>query len=120
VEQEIRKLEAERSEAQLQGDTAKLDRLLAPEFMEVNARGQIRTKQQNIDAHKSGQTHWEQFDVDDLSVRVYDAMAIVTGRLTRKGTAGGRDLSGQSRYTRYYIRRNGQWQAIFQHSVPAL
>jgi ketosteroid isomerase-like protein len=117
-EQEIRKCEAERSKAQVQGDAAKLDQLLAPEFIEVGSAGQIRTKKENIEGHKSGQVHWEQFDLDDLNVRVYGETALVTGRLTRKGSVGGQDLNGQSRYTRYYVRRKGRWQAIFQHSVP--
>jgi len=120
LEEEIKKLEAERSKAQVQGDTGKLDELLAPEFMEVNTAGQIRTKRENIEGHKSGQMHWEKFDPDDLNVGVYGETAVVTGRLTRKGTFAGRDLSGQSRYTRYYVRRQGRWQAIFQHSVPAI
>lgn len=117
-EEEIKKLEADRSKAQVQGDTVKLDQLLAPEFMEVNAAGQIRTKQENIDGHTSGQTHWEKFELDGLTVRVYGETAVVSGRLTRKGTSSGRDLSGQSRYTRYYVRRQGHWQAIFQYSIP--
>ena len=118
-EEEIKTLEAERSKAQVQGDTGKLDELLAPEFMEVNVAGQIRTKRENIDGHKSGQAHWERFDLDELSVRVYGETAVVSGHLTRKGMFAGRDLSGQSRYTRYYVRRQGHWQAIFQHSIPA-
>ena len=118
-DEEIKKMEAARSKAQVQGDVAILDQLLAPEFVEISAAGQIRTKRENIEGHKSGQTHWEKFDLDDLSVRVYGETAVVTGRLTRKGTFAGRDISGQSRYTRYYVRREGNWQAIFQHSVPA-
>ena len=86
--------------------------------MQINAVEQIRTKRDNIDAHKSGQTHWEQFDLDDLSVRAFGETAVVTGHLTRKGTYAGRDLSVESRYTRYYVRRQGHWQAIFQHSHP--
>jgi hypothetical protein len=118
AEDEIQRLEVARSKAQVQGDTAKLDELLAPEFLEINVAGQIRTKAENIEGHKTGQMHWEKFDLDDVIVRVYEETAVVTGRLTRKGTFGGRDISGQSHYTRYYIRRKGHWQAIFQHSIP--
>ena len=118
-EEEVKKLEGERSKAQVQGNIGELDEVLAPEFMELNTAGQIRTKRENIEGHKSGEVHWEKFDLDELSVRVYGETAVVSGRLTRKGTFAGRDLSGQSRYTRYYVRRQGRWQAIFQHSVPA-
>src|SRR5260370_41383944 len=67
---------------------------------------------------KSGKPIWEAFAFSDSDVRVNGETAVVTGRLRRKGTSAGRDLSGQSRYTRYYVRRQGHWQAIFQHSIP--
>src|SRR5437660_1631655 len=81
-EEEVKKLEGERSKAQVQGDIGKLDEMLAPEFMELNTAGQIRTKRENIEGHKSGQVHWEKFDLDELSVRVYGETAVVSGRLT--------------------------------------
>src|SRR6266852_5927729 len=118
VVKEIKQLEGERSRNLVNGDADKQDQLLAPEFVEVSAAGQVRTKAENIQGMKSGQTHWEAFDLSDLDVHVYGETAVVTGRLRRKGTSAGRDLSGQSRYTRYYVRRQGRWQAIFQHGIP--
>jgi ketosteroid isomerase-like protein len=118
IAEKITQLEHERSQAQVQGDASKLDELLAPEFVEINSSANVRTKEQNLQAHKTGQIHWQKFDLDDLIVHVDGDTAVVTGRLTRKGTFAGRDLSGRSRYTRYYLKRNGHWQAIFQYSVP--
>src|SRR6266849_3118469 len=118
VVKEIKQLEGERSRNLVNGDADKQDQLLAPEFVEVSAAGQVRTKAENIQGMKSGQTHWEAFDLSDLDVHVYGETAVVTGRLRRKGTSAGRDISGQSRYTRYYVRRQGHWQAIFQHGIP--
>ncbi|PYY16925.1 MAG: hypothetical protein DMG60_13385 [Acidobacteria bacterium] len=118
IVEKITQLEQERSKAQVQSDVSKLNQLLAPEFVEVNAAGQIRTKAENIEGHRNGQTHWQAFDLNELKVKVYGNTAVVTGRLTRTGTFAGRDLSGRSRYTRYYVNRQGHWQAIFQHSIP--
>jgi len=114
----LKGLEAERSRAQVAGDVKKLDELIAPEFIEMNAVGNVRTKQQNIDGHRAGDTHWQRFDLVDLDVEVHGETAIVRGHLIRKGTSGGRNLSGETHYTRYFVRRNGKWQAIFQYSVP--
>ena len=118
VAEEITRLEQERSKAQVQGDVKRLNELLAPEFIEINAAAQIRTEAENIEGHTSGQVHWQAFDLTDSKVQVYGDTAVVTGRLTRKGTVAGRDLSGRSRYTRYYLKRQGHWQAIFQFSIP--
>ena len=120
TEDEIKVLEAERSQALVRGDVRKLDELLAPEFVEINTAGNVRTKADNLAGHQQGKTHWQTFDLDQQQVRVAGETAVVSGRVTRKGTFDGRDMSGQSNYTRYYLKRNGHWQAIFQYSVPAL
>ena len=50
----IKNLEGERGKAQVRGDIAKLDEVLAPEFMEINAAGQIRSKRENIEGTNPG------------------------------------------------------------------
>lgn len=115
---ELKRLEGERSRAQVAGNVNKLDELIAPEFIEMNAAGNVRTKAQNLEGHRAGETHWLRFDLIDLEVEDHGDTAIVRGHLIRKGTSRGRDLSGETRYTRYFVRRNGKWQAIFQYSVP--
>ena len=118
AEAELKSLEAERSRVQVAGDTKRLDELLASEFVEVNAAGVLRTKAQNIQGHQTGDARWERFDLVDLQVEAQQETAVVHGHLIRKGTYAGRDLSGENHYTRYFIRRDGRWQAIFQYSVP--
>jgi hypothetical protein len=108
--EKLKELEHERSRAQVAGDTKKLGELLAAEFVEVNPTGMVRTKAQNLEGHKSGNTHWERFDLVDLKIEVLGETAIVKGHLIRKGTFGGRDLSGKANYTRYFVRRDGKWQ----------
>src|SRR5437660_1737512 len=66
IAEKITQLEQERSKAQVQGDVSKLNELLAPEFMEINAAGQVRTKAENIEGHRWGETHWQAFDLNDL------------------------------------------------------
>lgn len=120
VADELKQLEHERSEAQVQGDVAKLDELLAPEFVEINSMGVVRTKAQNLAGHRAGETHWERFDLIDLQVEVRGLTAIVRGHLIRKGSSGGRDLSGETNYARYFVRRDGRWEAVFQFSIPTV
>ena len=115
----LRALEAKRSRAQVAGDVRTLDELLAPEFMEMNAAGNIRTKAQNLQGHGDHQTRWQKFDLTQLQVEVHGDTAVVRGHLVRKGASGGRDLSGESDYTRYFVRRDGKWQAVFQYGVAA-
>ena len=46
---------------------------------------------------------------DDMKVRVYGDVAIVTGRQTLQGTAKGY-VSGPRRFTDIFVKRNGRWQ----------
>ena len=92
--------------------------LLAPEFIEISATGMLRTRKQNLEGHIKKEVVWSVFDLHDISVEVFGETAVVRGRLTRLGTSQGHDISGRSRYTRYYLHRQGKWQAVFHHGVP--
>ena len=48
----------------------------------------------------------------DIQVRVYGDTAVLTGRTTQKGQFNGKDISGQTRFTRVYLQQRGKWQAV--------
>ncbi len=119
VEQTIRRLENERSQASLQSDTAVLDRILADDFSTVGTSGAVRNKAQWLADNKSGALKAESQIFDNVNVRVYGDAAIVTGLMTQKGQDKGQDISGQIRYTRVYVKRNGQWRLVAGHNSRA-
>jgi len=49
-------------------------------------------------------------------VIVYGDTAIAIGVETDKGTQGGKDASGTSRWTDTWMKINGQWQCVASHS----
>jgi ketosteroid isomerase-like protein len=56
--------------------------------------------------------------VEDVRVRVHGDTAVLTGRVTAKGRLGsGRDISGQYRYLRVFVRRDGQWRLAAYSAV---
>lgn len=116
VEQTIRRLETERSQAIARGDFATLERIYADDFSLVSTSGTVRNKAQFIADHKSGALKTESQTFADVKVRVYGDAAIVTGLMTQKGRDKGQDISGQIRYTRVYVKRNGQWQFVAGHN----
>jgi ketosteroid isomerase-like protein len=109
AEQEIRQVEDNRREALLRGDTATVDHIFADEYIVTNQFGQIQTKTQMISALKSGELKFESVVEDDVSVRVYGDVAVLTGRVTSKHE--GRETM-QSRFTRVYVKRQGRWQTV--------
>jgi ketosteroid isomerase-like protein len=112
VEQELIKLEQDRAQAAVRGDTAFLAQNTADDYTFITPRGVLTTKEQMLAAFKSGEIKLQANDLDDLQVRVYGDTAVLTGRSTQKGQTQGQDTSGQYRFTRVYVRRNGGWQSV--------
>jgi ketosteroid isomerase-like protein len=51
---------------------------------------------------------------DQIQIRgIYGDTAILTDRRVRKGTAAdGKDISGQWRVTRVFVKQDGKWRAV--------
>lgn len=115
VEQALRKLVSERDQAIQKADTAAIDRIYADDYIATSATGLVRTKAQVMEDLKSGAIKLESISSDDIEVRVHGDTAIVTGRMTSKGTDRGREISGQRRFTQVYMKKNGRWQIVAFH-----
>jgi ketosteroid isomerase-like protein len=118
---EIQELETQFGRAVIAGDRAYYDRVLAEDFTHTSHSGVFKTRAQfmaesKFDEQKdlkSGRTRYDAYDVDDLAIRIYGDTAVVTGRTSPKGrTAQGQPITGQYRYLRVWVKRQGRWQAV--------
>jgi hypothetical protein len=116
---QIIEMERQSKEASLRRDSEFPSRTLAEDYVAITPLGQVTTKQEALTARRSGQLRYEAMNITDMVVRVYGAdTAVVTARADVKGRQLGEDFSGPYRYTRVWIRRNGQWQtASYQATV---
>lgn len=112
VEQEIRKLEREWFESYVRGDRVAFDRIVADDAVMIYGNGKVGKKSEAMAEIKAPADLSYSLTSDDVQVRVYGDTAIVTGRVTEKGTFNGRNLNSQSRYTDVWVRRNGRWQVV--------
>ena len=112
VEQEIRRLEREWFESYVRGDRAAFDLIVADDVVMTYGNGKVGNKSEAIAEIKGPADASYSLTSDDVQVRVYGDTAIVTGRVTEKGTFNGRSLNSQSRYTDIWVRRNGRWQVV--------
>ena len=117
-ERSIRDLEQTYRNAVVRQDVAALDRILADDFVATSSRGEVRSKAQEIadikPAEHSDDFVTEGFELDDIKVRIFGNTAIVTGRSTLKVKYKGRSNTTLFRYTRVYVKRKGNWQAVAQ------
>jgi ketosteroid isomerase-like protein len=118
---EIQELEAQFGRAVIAGDRAYYDRVLAEDFTHTSHSGVFKTRAEFMAENKfdekkdpkSGRTRYDAYDVDDLAIRIYGDTAVVTGRTSPKGrTAQGQPITGQYRYLRVWVKRQGRWQAV--------
>jgi ketosteroid isomerase-like protein len=121
AEREVLKASQLLDEASLiKKDRATMERMYADDYMYTHSNGNVLNKTQEIAESMSPDQAWTAHKTDDLKVRVYGNVAIVTGLSTLTGSAKGY-VSGGRRFTELWVRRNGRWQEVGGQStlVPA-
>ena len=122
VKDELKKMETERSEAVIKGDTATLDKTTTDDYVLTDVNGKAsHGKAAMIERIKSGDIKITSNKLDDLAVYVYGNAAVVTGTSTVTGTMAGHSVNDQQlRFTRLWVKRNGRWMsAAFQQTAVA-
>jgi ketosteroid isomerase-like protein len=117
VEQAVMQMEEELRVAISKGDTKAYARIVGDDYVFTNQDAVIRTKAQMVSAYDSGSIKYESVKFDEIKVHAYRDTAVVTGRNTAKGQDNGKDISGQFRYTRVYVKRQGKWQLVATQST---
>lgn len=112
AKEQILKLERARNEAIVRGDSVALAAMTADEYTFITIRGELRTKAEIVEGFATGAFKYESREITDLTVRIYDDTAIVTGRAKQKGSENNTDYSGAYRFTRVYILKNGNWTTV--------
>lgn len=116
---EVQQVEKEWREAWVRGDPVALDRIHADDYLSINYLGQLSTKAQVMADVRAGAFKYESMAHKDVVMRVYGDVVIVNARTINKGHRQQRDVSGEFRYTRVYVKRGGHWQAVLsQYTRP--
>lgn len=109
AEQDLLNIESKRLEAIVSRNHDFLTNLYDDEFHGVIASGQSLNKAKIIEFLETSNPHVIQ-SIEDLKAKVYDAVAVTTGKLVSKSKSG--SIIGQSRFTHIYLRKNDQWKMI--------
>ena len=90
--------------------------MLANEF-QGNYATFIGNKKQFLAVIKSDTTKFESAINSEMKALVFGDTAIVHGLSTSKSSMGGKDTSGQERYTEVFVKRDGRWQCVTGYST---
>jgi ketosteroid isomerase-like protein len=108
---EIEAVEAEWKTAQLNGDVATMDRLLADDYFGISISGQLNDKMQQLERLRSRTFVLTRLDTSEVRIKLVGRVAIVTSLASIAGTNEGRSIKGNYRYTRVYKRYpDGSWK----------
>jgi uncharacterized protein (TIGR02246 family) len=115
VAQHVKQLETDWLQAMKEGDAAKLSAIIADDWMGFNFDGSRATKQEYMDAIKSGREKVESFEMGPMDVKVLGNVAVVQGSDSGKSITDGKEVSGKHVWTDVYAKRGGKWQAVRSH-----
>jgi ketosteroid isomerase-like protein len=111
-EQTVRRFVDDFSAAFSQNDAAALDRMTASDYTFVTPTGTIQNKEQRVAPIRSGALKYDYAKYDEINVRIYGEMAIVTAHVTVKSELKGAPLNGQFRSTLTLLKVKGVWELV--------
>jgi hypothetical protein len=59
---------------------------------------------------------FDRYETSETTFRIYDEMAIATGRLKRTRVVAGAAANDDWRFTKVYMRRADRWQVVSFHA----
>ena len=102
-------------EAQVHGDRAELQRLVADDYTLVNSSGHIQTKAELIADYTTPGYKIEPFEILEPVEKVWSNGAVMGGVVNLRGTDGGKPFAVTLRFADIWAKRNGKWQVVYTH-----
>lgn len=103
--------------AQIAGDRAALEELVAPDYVLVNSDGHLETRAQLIDSWTEEGFDPEPVEVRDPIIHVWIDGAALGGRVALRGRSQGAPFSVELRYLDLWRLRDGRWQVVVGQAV---
>jgi len=93
-------------------DASALNSILADDFVGIWIDGSVSRKADALASLAKRKVEIDPFETEDVLVRIYGNVAIVTGRFTQTVRLGDRSETNSFRYTDAYRRTAGRWRAV--------
>lgn len=116
AEREVLELERVRNEAIRTGDRQTLARIYADDFVGVTTTGSVVDKDA-VQHILAGVDKRLSFTFEDLRVRLFCDTALVTGKMSGRGSIEGREVVSAFSYTHVYVQQKGRWVLVAGQST---
>jgi ketosteroid isomerase-like protein len=94
-----------------------LNRVMGDDFSGVSPNGQRYTKQEAVADVRSGFYAVEKMELENVGVRIFGDMALVTYYQNEESKFGEKDCAGRYTFTDVWAKRDDAWQAIASHGT---
>ena len=108
----VRKAENDRFAAMLKADVVALDKLLGNDLTYTHGDGRVIGKDAFISDFKTGAFKYTTITPNEMTVRVFGDVAVVTGGAAMHVVNNGEPADIKIRYTDVHVRRNGMWVMV--------
>jgi hypothetical protein len=103
----------DKAAALIRGDGAFFERMLDEDFRYINAGGKVFNKPAYLDYFIiSGEIQWQAQELDDVNIRRYGDVAVVTCRISDRAALQGDEFSGAFRSTQVFVRHPEGWRYV--------
>src|SRR5689334_21906889 len=103
-------------DAQVKGDKAALEDLLADDYVLVNSRGQRQDKARLIADYTKPGFKIEPFTVEEPVELAWSDGAVMGGVATLLGVDEGQSFEVRLRFSDIWAKRQGKWRVIYTHA----
>jgi len=99
--------------AQVNGDRAALERLVADDYVLVNGAGQVQDKAKLIADYVAPGFKLDPFTIEAPVEKVFGDTALLGGRVNMTGVDGGQRFALVVRFVDTWAKRDGQWRVVY-------
>lgn len=117
IEQQLREMNDKWVKALVRGDADTLDLIMADDFLFAYPM-EGDDKAQFLGDILSGDIRVEYLTRENISVRIWGATAVLTGKDSAKWSYKGREFTGHYKIAHVYSLRNDRWQLVSVQACP--
>ncbi len=116
AESAVVEAQSQRFRAQLNGNFAALEQLMADDATYTHSSGLRQTRMEYLDGLRNGGTVYRRVEAGARKVQINGSVAVITGNASVGITIRGADSEADLIYTEVQVYRDGRWQLLAWHS----
>ena len=110
-------VEREWTAAHLRGDVATIVRLMADDYVKINADGSVSDRTDTLGSYTPETRYWEKAEGDEYIVQIHGETAVIIGRWTARGMNNGERFDYAARFMSVYVKREGEWKMVAEQAT---